>query len=85
MLNRICTEDYKVPDTELIIRKGTPIFISVIGLSRDAKYFPEPESYDPERFAEGPKSHDENAFIPFGDGPRNCIGLYIRLGRYMHI
>lgn len=74
LLNRICTKDYAVPKSDLTILKGTPIIISLLGLGRDARYFPEPERFWPERFEENIKQYDENAFVPFGEGPRMCIG-----------
>jgi cytochrome P450 family 6 len=67
--------DYKVPGLNLVIPKGTPVYIPLFGLQNDAKYFPEPDTFNPNRFA------DENkdklvpfSFIPFGEGPRICIG-----------
>uniref|UniRef100_A0A182NFE2 Cytochrome P450 n=1 Tax=Anopheles dirus TaxID=7168 RepID=A0A182NFE2_9DIPT len=75
ILNRECTEDYRVPDSDVVIRKGTQVIIPLLGISMDEKYFPEPESYSPERFDEGTKNYDPDAYYPFGAGPRNCIGL----------
>jgi cytochrome P450 family 6 len=43
-------EDYKILDTDMVIEKNTPIFISMLGLHYDSKYFPEPDKFDPERF-----------------------------------
>ena len=40
---------------------------------QDEKYYPNPELFDPERFAEGNKI-PKGAYLPFGDGPRICIG-----------
>lgn len=47
----------------------------VFSLQRDAKYFPNPDKFDPERFSDENKdSIDPFAFLPFGLGPRQCIG-----------
>lgn len=74
ILNRECTIDYKIPNSELIIKKGTAIIISLLGLSRDPEYFPDPELYRPERFSDEVPQYNSDAYIPFGDGPRACIG-----------
>lgn len=75
-LLRVCVKDYTVPNTEIIIPKGMTINIPIYGIHHDEKIFPNPEVYDPDRFSpdESKKRHPL-AFIPFGDGPRNCIGL----------
>ncbi|EFA04674.1 probable cytochrome P450 6a23 [Tribolium castaneum] len=74
MLNRICVKSYQVPGTDVVIDKDTPVIIPVLGLQRDPEFYPEPLKFDPERF-----SNDNNivpyTYLPFGDGPRNCIGL----------
>lgn len=41
-------------------------------------YFPQPEKFMPERFEKDSGLADENAFFPFGGGPRQCIAF--RLG-----
>lgn len=43
-------------------------------MGRDAKYFPQPMDYKPERFSQEKSENDMTAFMPFGDGPRFCIG-----------
>lgn len=51
------------------------IWIPITSIQRDPKYYPEPEKFDPERFSDERK--DEivpSAYLPFGVGPRNCIG-----------
>lgn len=74
-LNRQCVKDYKLPDMEVQISKGTAVVISVLGLHHDPEYFPDPDVFDPERFSEGKKSLIKSfSYLPFGDGPRACIG-----------
>lgn len=74
-MSRICTKNYKVPDSDLVIEKGTPINISVFGLQRDEKYYPDPDKFDPDRFTEEQKSARHHyTYLPFGEGPRVCIG-----------
>uniref|UniRef100_A0A182IWP3 Uncharacterized protein n=1 Tax=Anopheles atroparvus TaxID=41427 RepID=A0A182IWP3_ANOAO len=75
ILNRECTRDYQVPESDVVIRTGTQIIISLLGIAMDEKYFPEPELYRPERFDEATRAYDPDAYFPFGVGPRNCIGL----------
>uniref|UniRef100_A0A1I8P7W2 Cytochrome P450 n=1 Tax=Stomoxys calcitrans TaxID=35570 RepID=A0A1I8P7W2_STOCA len=72
-LNRQCTKDYPVPDTNLIIPKGTGIIISLLGIHRDPQHFPNPQVYKPERFAEETLEYNPVAYMPFGEGPRHCI------------
>ena len=76
ILNRECTNDFRMPNSDFTIKKGTPIVISLYGISMDPEYFPEPEIFMPERFSEEHKNYDENAYYPFGEGPRHCIGNY---------
>ncbi|KOB71358.1 Cytochrome P450 Cyp6b29 [Operophtera brumata] len=68
--------DYKVPGTDIVIEKGTTVFVSISGIHHDAKYYPNPEKFDPERFsAENSRDRNYCAYMPFGVGPRNCIGM----------
>ena len=60
-----------------IIRKGTDINIFIYAIHHDANVFPDPEKFDPERFAEKALTGGERSpfdFIPFSAGSRNCIG-----------
>ena len=73
----MCVQDYKVPGTDLVLEKNTPVFIALLGLHRDPEYYPDPERYDPERFSEDNKRLQKPyTYLPFGEGPHNCIGMY---------
>ncbi len=73
---RECTQDYQMPGTDLVIRKGDEVIIPVMGFQYDQKLFPNPEQFNPERFTkEAAKERHSMAFMTFGLGPRNCMGL----------
>lgn len=74
ILNRECTKDYQIPGSKFTIEKGTSIVISLLGLHRDEQFFPNPEQYDPDRFTDEKRAYDEDMYMPFGAGPRICIG-----------
>lgn len=77
-LDRVCARDYVLDDGEglkFTIDRGTAIWIPTQGIHLDPKYYPNPEKFDPERFSpENRKSIDPLTYLPFGIGPRNCIG-----------
>lgn len=76
VLNRECSKDYKIPNTNLTIPKGTPLLIPALGLQRDPKIYQNPLEFKPERFASKSTGSDADGlyYMPFGDGPRVCIG-----------
>jgi len=54
---------------------GANVTISPYVTHRSARYWPEPERFDPERFApEAVARRHRFAYLPFGGGPRICIG-----------
>jgi len=73
---RKATKDYHIPHSKLVIPKGTVVQINSFSVQRDPEYFPDPEKYDPERFnEENIKNIRPFTNLPFGDGPRNCLGM----------
>ena len=60
---------------EHVLPKGCIAFISPYVLHHDARYFPEPERFMPERFTrENEKAIPRGAYVPFAAGPRVCLG-----------
>jgi len=76
-LNRRSLEDYIVPGhPNYVIKAGMPVVISAIGIHHDPEIYPEPLKFDPERFSpEMVQKRESVEWLPFGDGPRNCIGM----------
>nr|CAH7744905.1 unnamed protein product [Callosobruchus chinensis] len=78
--DRVCNKPYTIQPTKpgekpVQLSVGQNIIVPIYGLHHYYKYWPHPERFDPERFS------DENkdkilpyTYLPFGVGPRNCIG-----------
>ncbi|XP_011192513.1 cytochrome P450 6a22-like [Zeugodacus cucurbitae] len=75
-LTRVSVDDYKIPGTNITLEKGTNIYIPMKEIHYDPEIYENPKEFRPERFnpEEVQKRHPQ-AFLGFGDGPRNCIGL----------
>ena len=78
-LERKCCSDYELPASNgnetLTLAAGTGVYIPVLGLQHGSTYFPEPESFESDRFTEeNIESRPIYTYIPFGDGPRMCLG-----------
>uniref|UniRef100_A0A1B6EAW4 Cytochrome P450 n=1 Tax=Clastoptera arizonana TaxID=38151 RepID=A0A1B6EAW4_9HEMI len=71
---RICTEDYQIPDSDVVIKKGTRVIIPVGAIMNDPNNYDSPEVFDPSRFQDN-FFKPNGKFLPFGDGPRVCIAM----------
>ena len=66
-------EDDEIEGVE--IKKGEDIACFIYGLHRNPAYWESPDSFDPNRFTrENKKKRTPFAYLPFGGGPRLCIG-----------
>ncbi|XP_067217130.1 cytochrome P450 6B1-like [Linepithema humile] len=75
LLKRQASSAYTFRNSEVTIPKNQLIGIPVHGIHHNPEIYPNPEVYDPERFMdEAAKSRPLMYFLPFGHGPRNCIG-----------
>ncbi len=59
-----------------MIPKGTRMMVLIQGVHHRGDIWPEPQAYRPDRFLSPPKPF---TFLPFIDGPRNCLGQHLAL------
>lgn len=70
-------KDYKLPGTDVILEKNSFVLISNLGIHYDPDIYPDPIKFDPERFtSENKAKRSHCAYLPFGEGPRICVGKY---------
>jgi hypothetical protein len=78
-LDRVCSSDYKLPaptgNGTITLPAGTCVYIPILSIHHDPMYLRKPDKFDREHFTEENKRSRPNfTYIPFGDGPRMCIG-----------
>ena len=72
-LREVEIDGYRVP-------KGYVVLLAPYTLHRREDAFPEPETFDPERFTPEREKHlPRYAYLPFGAGPRICLGMYFAM------
>ena len=77
---KVVGNGYTFTENNITIPKGGSIRLPIYNLHHDSRYWPEPEKFDPNRFL--PKNKDKivpYTYLPFGAGPRNCIGMRFAL------
>ncbi|CAD7092566.1 unnamed protein product [Hermetia illucens] len=84
--NKLCTESCEIRTNKgkiINLEKSTVVMLPYDCFHHDPEYYPDPERFDPERFSPengGVKKYkDMGVFLPFGDGPRICLGMKFAL------
>lgn len=73
LIARCCLDDDQLGPFQ--IPQGATIFISPYAMHRNPAYWTEPEKFDPDRFlGERGREITPDMYLPFGVGPRTCIG-----------
>jgi cytochrome P450 len=73
MIDRMALSDDRVG--ELVIPRGSTVVVFIYGVHHSPRHWENPERFDPERFTKpNERLHTPYAWLPFGAGPRGCIG-----------
>lgn len=74
-MTRVCTETYQIPGSDIVLHPYIFVSVPVFSIHHDERYYENPEKFDPERFTEQNIARRiPNTYMPFGLGPRICIG-----------
>ncbi|CAG2116959.1 unnamed protein product [Medioppia subpectinata] len=79
-IGRIAAEDYRLGGTGITLYKGQIVEIPIYAIHHSEDYYPNPEKFIPDRFL--PENRHQiipYTYLPFGSGPRNCIGMRFAL------
>lgn len=77
LLTRRATADIKAGSW--VIPKGSLVVVAPWVLHHDARHFPQPDAFRPERFMPDAPPLPRSAWMPFGLGPRVCIGQHFAM------
>lgn len=75
ILTRKCMQDTVLPFSKIQLKNNMMVQIPIYSIHYDAKYYPNPEVFDPDRFSDEEKEKRPNyTHMPFGEGNRMCLG-----------
>lgn len=78
IIGREATRDLRLGGFDL--PKGTTVLVSPWAMHHDRRFFPDPEAFRPDRWLDGSTaSLPRHVFLPFGGGPRVCVGNHFAL------
>lgn len=80
LLSRRCENEYQIPGSKVELPAGMRVVIPIYGLHHDPDHYPDPEAFNPDRFTdENKRTRHPYTYLPFGEGPRACIGMRFAL------
>ncbi|XP_054160973.1 uncharacterized protein LOC128959051 [Oppia nitens] len=78
--DRQAIKDYKLGDTGITVYKGQIVDIPIYAIHLSEEFYADPHQFNPERFLpENKNKIIPYTYLPFGAGPRNCIGMQFAL------
>eukprot|EP00192_Tetraselmis_astigmatica_P012249 CAMPEP_0117668544 /NCGR_PEP_ID=MMETSP0804-20121206/11611_1 /TAXON_ID=1074897 /ORGANISM="Tetraselmis astigmatica, Strain CCMP880" /LENGTH=412 /DNA_ID=CAMNT_0005476453 /DNA_START=18 /DNA_END=1254 /DNA_ORIENTATION=+ len=83
---RLAAEDTYLGNGKHFIPKGSEVRVNIVHMHNDPQLFPDPEVFRPSRFLKDSpeaKARHPYAYLPFGGGPRMCIGYKFALQEIM--
>ncbi len=79
-LERRVAQKYKLGDSGIELFKDQIVEIPVFAIHHSEEFYPNPDDFNPDRFMPKNRSQIKSyTYLPFGVGPRNCIGLRFAL------
>ncbi|XP_054154789.1 cytochrome P450 3A11-like [Oppia nitens] len=80
MFGRMASQDYTIESIGLTIPKGMLVNFDIESIHHNPDYYPEPDCWNPDRFMpENRRKLVPYTYMPFGLGPRNCVGMRFAL------
>ncbi|CAG2103492.1 unnamed protein product, partial [Medioppia subpectinata] len=79
-VERQAVAEYQLADTGITLPAGQEIEIPVYAVHHNPDYYPDPETFNPDRFMPDNRHNIQPyTYLPFGAGPRNCLGMRVAL------